>query len=87
MLTLPILALLSIYGVLHDRFNAQHFHKPQLLSITKHNVSTVNGVSSVSARTSQRTMATEFVTHSLTRTRLLYIGRRINSVQSNFDKF
>ena len=53
MLTLSVLALLSVYGMLHDRRNAQLFHQPQLLSVTKHSVSVVNGVSSVSARTSQ----------------------------------
>ena len=62
---LSVLAVLSGYGMLHYRRDAQLFLQPQPLSITKHNVLIANDASSVSARTSRRNVATE-LTHSFT---------------------
>jgi hypothetical protein len=84
---LPVLALLSDHGMLHYRRDAQLFLHPQLLSITKHNASIANGNSSVSERSSERTVTTElWLTHShkiIVRWKI----RRIDSLQFNLDKF
>lgn len=59
MLTLSVLAVLSGYGMLHYWRDAQLFLQPRLFSITKHDILIANDASSVSARTSRRTVATE----------------------------
>ena len=79
--------MLSGYGMLHDRRDAELFLQPQLLSVTKHKVSIVNGASSVSAPTSWGTVATEqWLTHSH-KSILYWKIRRIDSLQFSFDRF
>ena len=86
-LPLSVLALLSDYGMLHYRRDIQLFLQLQLLSITKHDVSSANGASSVSARTSRRAVATElWLTHSH-KSIVHWKIRIIDSLQFNFDKF